>query len=106
MTAEVCARTIDILEERGWCQHIGRDRDGRVCLSSGMVQAAKELVWGQWFDVWCDAQNAVSSALGWPVITWNDHPDRTISEVKELLKWVAAGELDTYRKLYGAGRDE
>jgi hypothetical protein len=68
------------LRERGWCQDTREDHHGRVCLVEAIETVA---------DVW-DA-----SALGFDddeePEDWNDHPDRTLSEVLERLERAAWG---------------
>ncbi len=68
--------------ERGWCQHMGADAKGNVCMSGALNRATchnhSAYLRGE-----VDAVRfAVVKAIGWENIpAWNDRPGRTKEEV-------------------------
>lgn len=83
----IYAKAIEVIREKGWAHS---PYDNGVCL----VQALGD----------SEAADELSQATGcYPVWEWNDVPKRTVEDVLLLLKYADAGELDTWRKLYGPG---
>ena len=39
-TSEVLFGAIDVLRERGWCQHIYEDKDGHICMMTAVMIAS------------------------------------------------------------------
>ena len=83
--AEVLNAAADLIEKRGWCQHLAFDPDGRHC--------ALGAIWAQRCPgpLEREAVAAVRRATGSPFVgEWNDAPQRTKEEVVEALRKAAA----------------
>jgi hypothetical protein len=92
---EILQKTYDVLEKRGWCQHRLRETDGRVCLEGAFRLAAgyDYQMGSDAFEAWTTLCAAVyKESSGGPFTplrdpaTWNDQPERTVEDVKLLLK--------------------
>lgn len=73
----------DPLEERGWCQGVTRDFQGRFCLG-GAIGWVLDVTTGQ---RWKLARQEVQLRIGTlSVASWNDTPGRTVEEVLAVLR--------------------
>jgi hypothetical protein len=91
---EVIEKAIGIIDERGWCQHMEEDDDGRVCLNRALDLAMPIRPLSS-ARVRMRVRRAVSldpSVLGSLLSVWNDEPGRTVEDVVLALKHAAAGE--------------
>lgn len=91
-------RTVEVIEQRGWCSGTFVTRAGRVCLIAALGEAAgawvdpggsPQVVWdnapvgsGVVFDQAVEALTLIVQTL--PSM-WNDMHGRTVDEVKALL---------------------
>jgi len=108
-TSEVLNRAADLIEERGWATGVtGWRVGGRLCLEGGIIAAIggataadQPLAWA------CPAYAAVGDYLGRPALSvcgdrelwkWNDRPERTASEVVEVLRACAVIEASRERE--------
>ena len=77
-----------IIETCGWCQHENGSQTGPYCLMDAIRAAAPNSQTGQL--VACHVANQIAIQLNhFPLGSWNDHPDRTKTEVIDLLKTCA-----------------
>jgi hypothetical protein len=85
----------DYLEEHGWCQEMFQAADGRVCLDGALMIATvgyayviePGLVDQTSLARHLNARNRVRSELGGGgIFGWNDSPERSIEDVKLILK--------------------
>lgn len=103
----IYAKAIDVLNERGWNQgdpyEVFPD-GGSVCLGTaiGLATGCKY--------AFCESEahpdlaaafRLLTGVLGQHVQTWNDATERTKEDVILLLKYADAGELETWKALYG-----
>lgn len=87
--------TYDVLEQRGWCQGESELADGRVCLEGAFCYAAgsdaDELIplhLSEVKEAWKKLNEAVREEAGQSISVWfwNDKPERTVEDVKMVLK--------------------
>ena len=83
------------IRERGWCHHGGMNRQGNICLLIAIVGAAKDLVpEGRSSLPALHAARVldpdVRQGSAFPLIAYNDAPERTEAEVLDLLARLAA----------------
>jgi hypothetical protein len=89
----LAGKAADYIREHGWTQHVAEEADGRACLIHAMLQArarmdTKELAYRRLREHFADF------ALGGSMTSiWNDHPDRTESEVLGVLDAISEGWL-------------
>jgi len=100
---EIVMKSIQTLQERGWCQG-GLDNDrGQVCLMGAVVKTVQntKAYHDIWDDFWMDFNNWVIAKCGVNPVFWNDKPGRTKEEVIALLREYAAeiGEPEKRRVL-------
>lgn len=84
MTAEeILATAADLLETRGWCQHVLREQDGRMCLLGALGQAAFLES-----ESYLAAGHAIVQELGpgTSPSAWNDAPGRMADEVITMIR--------------------
>ncbi|GHG10131.1 DUF6197 family protein [Streptomyces hydrogenans] len=85
----------DILETRGWCQGTLRKADGRVCLEGAVIAACPDSL--HWlmqaqhpgFAAWRTLGEVIGRETGCAFMSpylWNDAPERTVEDVKLVLK--------------------
>lgn len=84
-TETIWSQTLDVLEERGWCQWQLQDDVGRVCFIQAFMIAASRA------SLASTRRNQLHDHLkyyvlgGSPVSDWNDAPGRTFLDIKTLL---------------------
>lgn len=93
---------VETLTERGWCQKLIQDNEGRCCILGAM-----DVVYHQGASyksgTWEEAKQLISEAIasnGYPyylftsdtIIKFNDAPGRTKEEVLELLSGIVESE--------------
>lgn len=102
-TAETLNRAANLIEERGWLGLIKppgasawdyRDEGGPICMEGGILAAVGKPRWHSEIINNCPAGRAVRDYLGRdaPLWMWNDAPNRTASEVIEVLRAAAVIE--------------
>lgn len=90
-TRTILLRAIEILDERGWCQNFFEDEQGRVCTIGAVAHATRDIS-GQFDDdKTLEIVRVVSCHLGCVTYIWNDHPGRTVEEVKAALREAVNG---------------
>lgn len=83
------------IRDRGWCHYGGMNREGHICLLIAIVGAAKDLTpEGRSSQPALHAARHldpnVRSGSAFPLIAYNDAPERTEAEVLALLDQLAA----------------
>jgi hypothetical protein len=87
--AAVYERTLDVLQERGWCQGIDEDTDGHVCLAGALGIALREYQRQQGTQRLFD-YSALYAAVGSDsVVGRNDDQATTFEDVALWLKQAA-----------------
>jgi hypothetical protein len=96
----------EILEERGWCQHAFMNLPRKVCLDGALRLAIVDratLEAHDWAIYSADADRYIMAAdrimrvldINYRTINiwvWNDAPERSVEDVKLVLKKAIAGE--------------
>ncbi len=96
-------RAIEVLHERGWTQlDHGSSEAGPVCLAGAAALACGLSDPNDWCPRLGEFEELLRTVVPGPAM-WNDAPERTKEDVVTLLKFAAADELDTWKKLYGPG---
>lgn len=85
----VYRRAVEVLDERGWCQEVAEDRDGRVCALGALRVSAFGDANSYDDDLEHQVLRPLHDHLGQLVAPWNDAPERTEDDVKAALLAVA-----------------
>lgn len=99
MKGNIFAKTLELLEERGWCQKRSVDRDGKLCLGWALVMAADSDR-----DTYIAADAWLQNEIGNSIVVWNDYGRRTFEEVRDLLQRAVTG-FDAIRAGVAGGTD-
>lgn len=96
--SDLLYQAIAVLEERGWCQHISEDAQGRVCLGGSLEAARKNAheATRAWLEVWRQRQayrtamqTLVTAIAPYTIPLYNDAPERSVEDVISMLKRAA-----------------
>lgn len=82
----------DLLEEKGWCQEVSEDAQGRHCIGGALVAVAGKRSGGSPVVFHAALYVLAKRVPGYTPSGWNDVPGRTAEEVIALLRRVAAEE--------------
>lgn len=85
---KVLLNAAQYIRDHGWCQHVTRDRQGRVCLSGALYRNAEE-------PDYTNAAYAVYALIKENLAEWNDTPGRTEQEVIAVLEKAAEALIQT-----------
>lgn len=89
--SEVVEKAIEILDDKGWCQNNFVNPDGKVCLEEALGRAnwivSKNSVMPE--DVYSGVRETTGISKYAFLSEWNDRPERTVEEVKDVLMRTA-----------------
>lgn len=116
MIPEIAARALDILDDKGWTQHVCADSQGRVCMGTALALAAGLPLDGQLtpaqLTTWVSITDAVMEAIGkvlpgTPFDPGNAVPKLndfgTEQDVRKVLEAVASSHGNRRRHEQGPG---
>lgn len=81
-------KAAQIIRERGWCQRVGREADGRVCALGAIAEATRHTIVEV---IMCSpvAARLRKHISGRTISDWNDEPGRTAGDVIAALETAA-----------------
>jgi hypothetical protein len=90
-TTEALSRALLILEEDGWIQNRYCDEEnGGNCMASAVYKAI-DMPWREGLPLFQNVARALCQQTGrMNMALWNDNPDRTFSEVREVFRRAIA----------------
>ncbi len=89
-TSSTLEDALSLLEERGWAQGRYGDSDGGYCIAGAIYQQLIDTS-NDWRVPLHHAVRALAQVTGVPnVAMWNDAPERTFSQVREVMRRAIA----------------
>lgn len=85
-------KMIDVLNERGWCQHLLENSEGQVCIYGALntVIGGSPAYCGEG-QKWRKVSHAIHNHVGTDAAFWNNMKGRTKGQIINMLKEVAKG---------------
>ena len=89
-TKRVLQNAIVLLETAGWCQHVGKDKDGQYCAVGAINHVLRRAT--KPMDKYDDARDTVQTAIRAHkfrqsgVVSWNDTKGRTKAQVLNVFR--------------------